>query len=278
MWEWCWKNRSRLTNLIDDVWQWERIETDLQYEKLGRMDTLHAAARGSCVCEGKWVATVVASFLANGIDIKELCKDVLHLLRVGRSPDTPVLALAGAFGGEGKSFFLKALLNVYGDDQVFESPVAGGFPLLGLHDSKVIFMDEWRFDTDVLPWSVQCLLYDGSHVPVKRPQNMQGITGHTKYKGTSPIFVTTKLADVEKLSQWAATDPDTGVPYDGDASMICRRLKVYHIRMCPQGDTQAAPIPGIPWKRSCISFGVSGTNNIFQGSRNASTVYILLSA
>ena len=103
MWEWCWKNRSRLTNLIDDVWQWERIETDLQYEKLGRMDTLHAAARGSCVCEGKWVATVVASFLANGIDIKELCKDVLHLLRVGRSPDTPVLALAGAFGNQIKA-------------------------------------------------------------------------------------------------------------------------------------------------------------------------------
>ena len=74
---------------------------------------------------------------------------------------------------------------------------------------------------------MQCLLYDGSNVPVNRPQNIQGQTGHTKYNGTSPIFATTKLGDVEALTKQAQVDLATGMPGNGDAAMILRRLKVY---------------------------------------------------
>ena len=137
------------------------------------------------------------------------------------------LVLAGKSGGEGKSLFLKALISVFGDAQVLDSPVAGNFPLLGLFDSKVCFFDEWRFDTSVLPWSLQCVLYDGSNVTVIRLQNVAGQVGHGKYRGTSPIFVTTKLSDIQELAQWAAVDPKTGRPGDSEASMIYRRLKVY---------------------------------------------------
>jgi hypothetical protein len=47
------------------------------------------------------------------------------------------------------------------------------------------------------------------------------------YRGTAPVFVTTKLADLKDLAWWAADDPHTGHPRNGDASMIMRRLKVY---------------------------------------------------
>ena len=228
--EFLWKQRAQLSSLIDDIWLWNDMKETLARERLSRMEALKAASVGTCVCQGRWLAAVVNSFITNAVDIKALCEDVYALLEKGRSPDTPVLDLAGRFGGEGKSLFLKALIALFGDEQVFASPVPGNYPLLGLLNSKVCFFVEWRFDTDVIPWSVQCLLYDGSSVTVNRPQNFKGQTGHAKYTGSSPVFVTTKLADVLRLEKWAAVDPKTGAPFDADASMIFRRLKVHAFR------------------------------------------------
>ena len=47
------------------------------------------------------------------------------------------------------------------------------------------------------------------------------------YKGSAPIFCTTKLSDMVELEKAAAPDPDTGLPTNADASMIMRRLKIY---------------------------------------------------
>ena len=181
------------------------------------------------------------SFVANHINVQELCRDVLHLLNVSRSPDSLVLVLAGYSGGVWKSLVLTPLLTIYGDAQVFETPVSGSFPLLGILGSKVCFFDEWRFGVDVLPWSTQCLPYDGSNVPVNRPQNVPGQCGQTKYFGSSPVFATTKLSDVQKLAAHAAVDTFTGRPGSADASMIMRRLKVY-----PYMTRIGKPPPGIP--------------------------------
>ena len=55
---------------------------------------------------------------------------------------------------------------------------------------------------------------------------VSGQSGHAKYTGTSPIFVTAKLSDVQKLATAAAPDPFTGEPGNADATLIVRRLKV----------------------------------------------------
>ena len=107
-------------------------------------------------------------------------------------------------------------------------PVPGNFPMVDLPGKKVVFLDEWRFDQSILSFATQCLWYDGSSVPVARPQNDAGAAGHKDYKGNAPLFVTTKRADLLHLETWALDRPDTGTPWDANASMLCRRLKVYH--------------------------------------------------
>ena len=74
---------------------------------------------------------------------------------------------------------------------------------------------------------------------VQRPQNHNGATGHVVYQGTAPIFVTTKLADMERLEKLSQVDATTGLAKDGDASMIYRRLKIYkfHTRIPKTPDT-----------------------------------------
>ena len=242
------KRRHLLPSLIDSIWQWETISDSLGDACRSRVDTLRLAAHEACRCGGLWPVIVVQSAIANAIDLKELCTDIFKALQVGRAETTPVLVLAGAQGGEGKSYFLKPLLFLYGDDYVFPCPEPGTFPLLDLPGKKVVFLDDWRFDKSVLPYATQCRWYDGSVLRVQRPQNQTGLTGHVVYRGSAPIFATTKLDDMERLEWLSTINPVTSVPYDTNASMCFRRLKVYKFRF-------RIPKPGrqIPYCPACFA-------------------------
>ena len=117
---------------------------------------------------------------------------------------------------------------MFGPDSVFHTPGKGAFPLVDLPGKKVAFLDDWRFNEQLLSYADQCKWYDGSAVTIPLPQNRKGSgIGHSMYRGTAPIFVTTKLDDMEELQRAAAVNPATGRPADTDASMLWRRLKVY---------------------------------------------------
>ena len=125
--------------------------------------------------------------------------------------------------------FFKPLRSVFsGDNHVFSiTKESGNFPLYELPLAKVAFLDEHRFDPEVVSWATMCLWFDGSAVPIGRPQNQRGIVGNYMYRGSAPIFVTTNLQDLESLERYAECDPASGAPWNADASMMCRRLKVY---------------------------------------------------
>ena len=225
MWSFLFRIRARLPTLIDDIWRWENVVEEVGASRQTRWDALRAARDTACVCAGKWGPLVEASMAANGISAEELCRDVAHSLQEGRGEQTPVVVLAGAHGGEGKSLFLKCLFNVFGEDRVFNTPEVGKYPLLDLPGKKVVFLDDWRFDDTVLSFATQCRWFDGSAVAMAVPQNRTGMSGHIVYRGTAPIFVTTSLDDLQALRE--AAEPRRGAPGSANASMLLRRLKVY---------------------------------------------------
>lgn len=240
LFQFAFKNRQKLSSLIDDVWSWETVDDYLLLHGQSRLDLLRAAARTNCSCGGAWYNTACWTLRRNGIDIPALCKDVLKSLRDGRREDTPVIALMGRLGGEGKSFFLSPLQNVFGLENMQMTPQPGSFPLLGLERKKVVLLDDWVFDDSVLSLSAQLLWYEGKAFPVTRPQN-KDYSGHLLYKGTAPIFATCKEKDLGPLmakANWAASQ---GRP--SEHTMLLRRLKVYtfhqpfrlqsHISECP---------------------------------------------
>ena len=100
----------------------------------------------------------------------------------------------------------------------------------------------------MLSFATQCLWYDGSALPIVRPQNQPGVVGHMLYRGTAPIFATTKLDDIAALQHVAADNPRTGSPLNANASMVLRRLKVYSF-------TQTLPKPArrVPYCARCFA-------------------------
>ena len=247
------KHRSRLNALVDDIWKWENVKEDLAVARLSRIQALHAAAQRPCLFQGpcQWTHHVQESFRANDVDAKELCGTILKVLTAGRCESVPVVVLAGARGGEGKSLLLKALFSVYGIEHVFISPEAGSFPLMELPGKKVVFLDEWRFDDEVLSYATQCLWFDGSVVPINRAQNIQGVVGHLQYRGSAPVLASSKLRDIDELARLAADDPRTGVPRDADASMLYKRLKVF-----PYTRRIAKPPAHMPFCGPCFAYMV----------------------
>jgi hypothetical protein len=242
------KIRSRLPELIDDIWQWETVEETLLLGRRSRVESMRAAWATACVCSGLYGTAVVESLHANSIDVRQVCVDIMASLHLGRCEKVPVLVFAGSRGGEGKSLFLKSLFTVFGYEYVFSKPEVSSFPLLDLPGKSVAFLDDWRFDDSVLSYSSQCLWYDGSPLQIARPQNQTGVKGHLLYRGTAPIFATTKLQDIKALRFAAADDPQTGCPRDAETSMVLRRLKIYEFNA-----RIAKPIGNLPYCGHCFA-------------------------
>ena len=211
------KNRARLPALIDDIWRWESIGAVVAAAERTLSDMMTAAMLAPCTCGGSWTRFAAFALDTNRIDVTSLCKSVLRALKEGRSPTCPIVTLAGISGGEGKSFFLKGLAAVVGQEHVFWTPTHPSFPLHGVEDAKVVILDEFRFTKSVVPLATQCLWFDGSAVPVAKPQTAQAATSHMTYRGRAPIFITTSKKEADLLAQ----------AEDGDAAMVMRRLQVF---------------------------------------------------
>ena len=219
------RNRNKLSSLIDDVWSWETVEEDLALLGQSRLDRLASAASSPCVCQGQWRQCAEYVLQANRINGPELCYDIYRSLAYGRHESVPVVTLSGKQGGEGKSFLVAPLREIYGREYVQECPQKGSFALLGLETKRVAVLDEWEFDrVDPVSFSIQLLWFEGKPFPISRPQS--NFVGHLLYQGTAPIFITTKDKHLAPYLEAADAAVRTGSVCD--ESMLVRRLKVYH--------------------------------------------------
>ena len=150
---------------------------------------------------------------------------------VGRGPNSPVITFAGVPGGEGKSLFLKGLAAVFGVENVFFTPQKPTFPLWDLGSAAVALLDDFRFFHTPVPVATQCLWFDGSPVPIARPQDVASQVGQDLYRAGAPTFITTQQSVVDKIA----------ASCDGDQSMLFRRLRVYTFTVRVQGAPAAIP-------------------------------------
>ena len=247
------KHRARLPTLIDDVWEWECVDDTLKRASGTRVERLAQCLQEPCVCSGRWPLIASSILLQNGHDQARFWHEVYMSLHLGRREDRAVMTLVGRCGGEGKSFLFSPLKAVYGIEGIQFTSQAGSFPLYGLETKKVVVMDDWRFDKTVLPLATQFLWFEGKPVLLVRPQNQAGIVGHLVYRGTAPIFITTKEHDFKDMIAEARRAEEKGEA--SECTMLLRRLSLWsftHKLALPRGAT----IPDCPccFARTVLSF------------------------
>ena len=216
------KNRHRLTAFIRDAWAWEEVDLVIEIAERPRMEVVQRACSAACHCGGAWLHYAQMPFRANGTDEQELCHYTLQALERGRHESVKAVVLLGRRGGEGESIFFQPLGPLFGNEYVQRSPQPGRFPLLGLETKKVVLLDEWHFDPDILPLPLQLLWLEGKPVPITLPQNTAGQSGHLMYYGDAPIFITAPEEVLRGMMGASMAGPT------GQGSMLLRRLKIFH--------------------------------------------------
>jgi len=215
MLKFCYTHWDKLPELIQRAWLMENVEAHVELSRCSRLDILQAACDSPCACHGRWKPAAAQLLLNNGIPAQEWATAMLHSLRRGREKGS-LITHAGREGDEGKSFLLAPLRTVYGGENVFESPPRSGFPLLGLERARIVVLDDWRFKEDVIPYNLQLLWFEGKPFIISRPQNQH--SGHLRYEGDAPVFITTLESDLVALKEGLQA---------GDIQMMLKRLKIF---------------------------------------------------
>jgi hypothetical protein len=212
----CFRNWDKLPQLIQRCWRVERVEEFIAKVDKPRLAILEEALDKACVCGGRWVPMALELLTANDIPAKDWCAAMLHSLENGRSKGN-LVCHAGHEGNEGKSFMFEPLEEVFGEDMVFCTPPKGGFPFMGLERCRVSLLEDWRFNEDLISYPLQLLWFEGKPIVIARPQNQ--FSGHLKYCGDAPIFISTLMADIRKIK---------GKKIEGgDVEMMLKRLKIF---------------------------------------------------
>ena len=86
------------------------------------------------------------------------------------------------------------LPKIFDPEEVF-TPVKGSFPLVGLDRCRVVLLDDWRFNEDIVSYNVQLLWFEGKPVAIAMPQNQY--SGHIRYIADDPVFITCLQSDLD---------------------------------------------------------------------------------
>lgn len=213
--EWCFNNHQKLDDLIARCWQLEKVEELVAELDKPRVHFVTEAQLKPCVCGGRWRGAADELFHMNGLCSTEWRQAVWKSLEQGRGKGS-LVCHAGKEGDEGKSFLLAPFYKIFGDDNIFTAPPKNAFPLLDLPKARVVILDDWRFNEDIISYPLQLLWFEGKPFVIARPQNH--FSGHVRYKKDDPVFITTLEDDLMALTKNIM---------EGDRDMMLKRLKIF---------------------------------------------------
>ena len=180
---------NRGTKVVDEAirvaWELEEAPQLLQRSRQSRLERLQSACNGDCVsdCNKKWLVLARNILARNNIDPEEFSGAVRLLLEKGRGKYRNIL-ITGA-SNCGKTFILSPLNVLY---HTFQNPASSTFAWLSVESSEVIFLNDFRWSTQILPWHNFLLLLEGQLVrfPAPKTHYSQDIV----FNRDSPIFCT----------------------------------------------------------------------------------------
>ena len=142
-------------------WELENAELDLARSKLARVGILYKELGNACVegCDGKWLRMAEQVLARNSIERVDFAEELQNLLQEGRGKYRNVLLKGVA--NCGKTFLLNPLNTVF---KTFSNPATTTFAWLGAETAEVIFLNDFRWCAQIIPWHDFLLLLEGQKV------------------------------------------------------------------------------------------------------------------
>lgn len=180
-----------IADILTTTWEIENAQEKLQRVQCSRLDLLNEAKNGACVenCNGQWMTCALEVLQRNGVSREFFANTVHELLVKGRGKYRNIMIIGPA--NCGKTFILNPLTSIY---NTFCNPATGSFAWIGVEKAECIFLNDFRWSPQVIPWQDLLLLLEGQvvHFPAPKTHFAKDIDFHLD----TPIFCTSKNAIV----------------------------------------------------------------------------------
>ena len=176
---------KKVNDLLHLVWEMETAKEKQERAQLTRLEILREQLNSLCVCNGEWLECALEILEKNGIERVLFADAVATLLALGRGNGRNIYITGPA--NCGKTFILDPLRIIF---STFLLPASCLYAWLGVEDKEVIFLNDFRWSSLILPWSDMLLLLESHVVHFAAPK-----TSYSKgieFSRDTPVFATAK--------------------------------------------------------------------------------------
>lgn len=182
------KTEKYLAELIFKAWTMKNAEKELSDDSKSRMTRLEEAQNGQCVItDCRWLECAMEVLNNNKIDHKAFGAAVLQSLRYGRQKFRNIMIVGPS--NTGKSFLLKPLQAIFGE-KLFENPSMDKYGWSGVENCQAVFLNDFRYCKELIPWGVFLLFLEGETVNLPTPKNHFADDIRINRQNDLPIFAT----------------------------------------------------------------------------------------
>ena len=123
---------------------------------MSRLEILWSFRNKECVndCAGEWLTIATNILQRNDIPIRSFTSAVYQLLEKGRGKYRNLMITGPA--NCGKTFILLPLTLIYNS---FCNPASTSFAWVGAETGEIIFLNDFRWSPQIMPWHDLLLLY-----------------------------------------------------------------------------------------------------------------------
>lgn len=181
------RGKKVVEEVISTAWEMEEASETLLRSRLTRLEILEEALQNPCSeqCNGQWVECAKQLLRWNDVSQDTFTHAVRNLLEQGRGKFRNILIRGPA--NTGKTFILNPLNVVY---KSFSNPATSTFAWVGAEKAEVIFLNDFRWNPQIIPWHDLLLMLEGQ--PVHLPAPKSYFCKDIEFNADTPIFCTTK--------------------------------------------------------------------------------------
>lgn len=175
-------NPKKIAEIIDTTWAMCNANAELTRSKKTRLEILVDCSKLKCTSP-QWKNAALEILRNNRIPAEKFCNAVKILLEQGRGKYRNIIIVGPA--NCGKTFILKPLMEIF---RCFANPASSTFAWVGVDNAEVIFLNDFRWSHQVIPWHDFLLLLEGDtvHLPAPKTHFAQDIC----LTNDVPIFAT----------------------------------------------------------------------------------------
>ena len=151
------KGPTKATEVITTTWDMKNAKEELKRQKMKRLKILNEVSP-ECVdgCDGQWFDMAIQTIKRNRIEPVVLARAIWDLLQSGRKKHSNLMIVGPT--NSGKTFLLQPLHDIF---RVFATPANNKFAWTDIDKAEVIFLNDFRWNSDVIPFDTLLRLLEG---------------------------------------------------------------------------------------------------------------------